>query len=161
MTSTHGKDEKPVRGTFRFLNVKVGTAHHRSIEIQTGLVLNVTDLPGNTTEEDMRARMLADGFIEVDRDGKPIDALENVLRNETALGILKDAAQKLKSIGIEAFNQPLVSPVDNAVGWFLIVAKDHADVNCLRALLTAGCDICDADHTEYTRALDMISTMEN
>lgn len=154
------KSGKPARGTFRFLNVRIGADNHHCIEVASGAALSVSDVPASRTEEELRAAMLADGFIEVDREGKPIGELENILKNEKALKILDDAVKKLKKIGIDALNQPLVSPVDHTVGWFLIVAKDKTDVTSLRALLTAGCDICGADHAEYARALDMITSIE-
>lgn len=154
-------DKRVRRGTFRFLNVRIGTDMRHCIEIESAGTSHVTDLPGNTTEEELRAKMLLDGFIEVDRNGNPIRVLENILRNDQALAILEEATQKLKDIGIDALSQPLVSPVDHTVGWYLIVAKDKIDVRNLRALLAAGCDICGADHAEYARALDMISAVEN
>ena len=160
MTTESANDGKPMRGTFRFLNVRAGAGNHRSVEIESGTSLSVTEIPASKTEEEMRAAMLADGYIEVDRDGHPISVLDNILRNEKAQAILQDAVKKLKKIGIEAMAQPLVSPVDHTVGWFLIVAKDHADVKCLRALLTAGCEVCGADHAQYALALDMISALE-
>ena len=160
MTTESVGDVKPIRGTFRFLNVGIGSGTHRSVEIESGASQSVTEISASKTEEEIRAAMLADGYIEVDRDGHPISVLDNILRNEKAQAILQDAVKKLKKIGIEGLVQPLVSPVDHTVGWFLIVAKDHADVKCLRALLTAGCDVCGADHAQYARALDMISVLE-
>jgi hypothetical protein len=160
MTTESTSDRKPMRGTFRFLNVRVGAGNYRNMEVESGGSLSVTEITSSKTEEEIRAAMLADGYIEVDRDGHPISVLDNILRNEKAQAILQDAVKKLKKIGIEGLVQPLVSPVDHTVGWFLIVAKDHADVKCLRALLTAGCDVCGADHAQYARALDMISVLE-
>lgn len=160
MTTESANDAKPMRGTFRFLNVRIGADTHRSVEIESGASLSVTEIPASKTEEELRASMLADGYIEVDRDGHPISILDNILRNEKAQAILQEAVGNLKKIGIEALAQPLVSPVDHTVGWFLIVAKDQADVRCLRALLTAGCDVCGASHAQYARALDMISALE-
>ena len=154
-------DSEPIqpRGTFRFVNVHAGTDFHRSIEVHTAHHANILDLHPNTTEEEERAKMVADGFIEIDRDGVPVDIKQSILQNDAARIILQEAIDKLEQLGISAFAQPIVSPVDASAGWFLIVAKNADEVTSLRALMTAGCDACSANNEPYVRALDMIKLM--
>ena len=150
------------RGAFRFINVNVGIDSHRSIEIDHGDKLkNVTELHPNTTEEEVRAQMVADGFIEIDREGQPVDVCHNILHNDRARAVIDEAIAKLAALGIAAFNQPIVSPVDGSAGWFLIAGKNEAEVASLRALLTAGCDSCSADRHVYVKALEMIALMRD
>ena len=155
-------DAMPVksRGTFRFVNVHAGTDFHRSIEIHTAHQTSVTDLHPNTTEEEERAKMVADGFVEIDRDGAPVDVRRSILQSDAARIILQEAIAKLEQLGIAGLAQPIVSPVDASAGWFLIVAKNTDDVTSLRALLTAGCDACSANLEPYAKALEMIKLMD-
>ena len=150
------------RGSFRFINVNNGSDNHRSIEVfHTGSAeANVTELHANTTEEEARAQLLADGYTEIDRDGKPVDARHEILQNAAALAIIDNAIAQLAALGIASLNQPIVSPVDGSTGWFLIAAKTPADVTSLRALLTAGCDSCGADRQAYLKALRMIGLID-
>lgn len=161
MTIQNDPGASTTRGNFRFINVNAGTDSHRSIEVRSvdSAQATVTDLHPNTTEEETRAQMVADGYIEIDREGQPVDPRHNVLQNEAVRAILEQAIEALAALGVAAFNQPLVSPVDGSAGWFLIAASDHADVTSLRALLTAGCDGCGADPQAYLKALRMIGLM--
>ncbi len=148
------------RGTFRFVNVIAGSHSHRSVEINTDATSTVTDLHPNTTEEELRAQLVADGYLEIDRDGALLDPQKNILQNEkagAARAIIDRAISELAALGLAAFNQPIVSPVDGCAGWFLIVGKNADDVTSLRALLTAGCDASGADRAVYVRALQMIA----
>ena len=149
------------RGTFRFVNVSVGSLSQRCIEVGHGDRLNVTDLHANTTEEEVRAQMVADGFIEIDRDGAPLDIRHNILQNDRVREIIDQAIAQLAALGIAGFNQPIVSPVDGSAGWFLIVAKNDAEVTSLRALLTAGCDGYSDNREAYLKALKMIALMRD
>lgn len=149
------------RGTFRFVNVHAGTDFHRRIEVQIAQHISVSDLHPNTTEAEERSKMVADGFIEIDRDGVPIDVKHSVLQSDAARIILQEAIEKLEQLGIAGFAQPIVSPVDASAGWFLIVAKNSEEVTSLRALLTAGCDACSADLEPYAKALAMIQIMHD
>lgn len=151
----------PARGTFRFINVHAGSDFHRSIEVQIAQKVTVSDLHPNTTEQEERARLVADGFIEIDRDGAPVDLTHSILQSDAARIILQEAVDKLEQLGIAGFVQPIVSPVDASAGWFLIVAKNKEDVTSLRALLTAGCDACSADVEPYLKALAMIQVMHD
>ncbi len=161
MTSQNDPAARPARGNFRFVNVNAGTDSHRSIEVRPAGATQaaITDLHPNTTEEETRAQMVADGYLEIDRDGHPVDARHNILQNEAAHAVIEQAIEALAALGVAAFNQPLVSPVDGSTGWFLIVARDRADVTSLRALLTAGCDGCGADPQAYLKALKMLGLM--
>lgn len=158
LTNDDAETDQP-RGTFRFVNVCAGTNFHRSIEIRTANQSGISDLHPNTTEEEERAKMVADGFVEIDRDGAPVDIQRSILQNDAARIILQEAIDKLEQLGIAAFAQPIVSPVDASAGWFLIVAKNTDEVTSLRALMTAGCDACSANNEPYVRALDMIKRM--
>jgi hypothetical protein len=149
------------RGTFRFVNVHAGTDFHRSIEVQIAHNVTITDLHPNTTEEEARAKMVADGFVEIDRDGAPVDVTHAILQSDAARIILQEAIEKLEQLGIAGFAQPIVSPVDASAGWFLIVAKNQEEVTSLRALLTAGCDACSANLEPYAKALAMIQAMQD
>lgn len=148
-------------GTFRFVNVHAGTDFHRSIEVQIAQQVSVTDLHPNTTEEEERAKMVANGFVEIDRDGAPVDVTRSILQSDAARIILQEAIEKLEQLGVAGFAQPIVSPVDASAGWFLIVAKNNEEVTSLRALLTAGCDACSADLAPYVKALAMIELMRD
>lgn len=162
MTSAPDSRSPAARGTFRFVNVKAGTDSHRSIEIEHDDGRALTDLHPNTTEEEVRAKMVSDGYTEIDRNGTPIDVRHNILQNEIAhqaRAIIDDAIARLALLGIIGFNQPIVSPVDGSAGWFLIAAKNQADVTSLRALLTAGCDGCSGNHDAYVKALEMLALM--
>ena len=159
MSSIPNQPQQETRGTFRFINVKAGTDSHRSMEVVHGGLVTMTDLHANTTEEETRAQLVADGYVEIDRDGNPVDMCHTILQNEMARAIVDDAIAKLAAIGVVAVNQPIISPVDASAGWFLIAAKDDAEVNSLRALLTAGCDACGSDHSAYLKALDMLRLM--
>ena len=155
------ESEPPVnatRGSFRIINVSAGSDSHRSIEVRHSDASEavISALHANTTEEETRARLLADGYTEIDRDGAPLDAQHQILQNTTARAIIDNAIAQLAALGIAALNQPIVSPVDGSTGWFLIAAKTSADVTSLRALLTAGCDTCGADPQAYLKALQMI-----
>lgn len=148
------------RGTFRFLSVQEDGDFHRRVEVQAVGRTSVAELHSNSTEEEERARLLADGFIEIDRDGLPIDVQHSILQSEAVRTALQETADRLASLGIAATIQPIVSPVDASVGWFLIVAKNGDDVASLRALLTAGCDACSANNLPHARALEMIKLMD-
>lgn len=160
MTSPPPVTGSTPRGTFRFVNVRVGTDSHRSIEVNHGDDATVSDLHPNTTEEEVRAQMVADDYLEIDQHGAPVDIRHNILQNEAVRVILDAAAEQLARIGVATFNQPIVSPIDGIAGWFLIVAKDQSDTTSLRALLTAGCDGCNADRSAHGRALQMIALMD-
>lgn len=159
MLSNDDAEPDEPRGTFRFVNVCAGTHFHRSIEVQTANQNSINDLHPNTTEEEERAKMVANGFVEIDRDGAPVDIQRSILQNDAARIVLQEAIDKLEQLGIAAFAQPIVSPVDASAGWFLIVAKNTDEVTSLRALMTAGCDACSANNEPYVRALDMIKRM--
>ena len=160
MTTDLDPSTSALRGSFRFINVNAGTDSHRSIEVTHGETSTVTDLHPNTSEEEVRAQMVADGYCEIDRDGLPVDPRHNILQNDAARRIIDEAITQLAALGIAAFNQPIVSPVDGSAGWFLIAARNVADVTSLRALLTAGCDGCSGNRDAYVKALQMIALMD-
>lgn len=161
MQSINDSVAKHPRGTFRFLSVAAGADFHRCLEVNAGGEITVTELHTNSTEEEERAKLVADGFIEIDRDGMPVDVQHSILQSDAARIVLQEAVDKLAALGIAGMIQPIVSPIDASAGWFLIVAKNGEDVSSLRALLTAGCDACNANNTPYTRALEMIKLMDN
>lgn len=160
MQSTDDQNHQKPRGTFRFLSVPDGADFHRSLEVNTAGHIHVAVLHSNSTEEEERAKLVADGYIEIDRDGLPIDMQHSILQRDAARMVLQEAVDKLAALGIAGMIQPIVSPIDASAGLFLIVAKDGNDVASLRALLTAGCDACSGNNLPYARALEMIKLMD-